>query len=202
MWIASEVRLRVSIQWLMYRKRPGGRHDLPEHSFEHSNMHTSRRPASLMLTGLHTPESPVEPTGPNDTSCPTACDAGHGLAHAPRLATHPSCRLIGTSCNMHTNSEAHARDHAAASAATAAATPLSTHPLEDPDLQVGFIGSGARSGKRLSAGARARAGGFASISDLSALKIVKLGAHHREKTDFSGREWPRGFSHSASAHYM
>ena len=62
--------------------------------------------------------------------------------------------------------------------------------------RVGFIGSGARSGKRLSAGARARAGGFASISDLSALKIVKLGAHHREKTDFSGREWPRAFSHS------
>ena len=70
-WIASEVRLRVRIQWLMYRKRPGGRHDLPEHSFEHSNMHTSRRPASLMLTGLHTPESPVEPTGPNDTGSST-----------------------------------------------------------------------------------------------------------------------------------
>ena len=71
MWIASEVRLRVRIQWLMYRKRPGGRHDLPEHSFEHSNMHTSRRPASLMLTGLHTPESPVEPTGPDDTGSTT-----------------------------------------------------------------------------------------------------------------------------------
>ena len=88
MWIASEVRLRVSIQWLMYRKRPGGRHDLPEHSFEHSNMHTSRRPASLMLTGLHTPESPVEPTGPNDTRSSThTCNIdqlSNGMRCGPR----------------------------------------------------------------------------------------------------------------------
>ena len=87
MWIASEVRLRVSIQWLMYRKRPGGRHDLPEHSFEHNNMHTSRRPASLMLTGLHTPESPVEPTGPNDTGSSThSCSIGqlsNGMQRGP-----------------------------------------------------------------------------------------------------------------------
>ena len=77
MWITIEGRLRVSIQWLVYRKRPGGRHDLPEHSFEHNNMHTSRRPASLMLTGLHTAESPVEPTGPDDTGSSTySCSIG------------------------------------------------------------------------------------------------------------------------------
>ena len=87
MWITIEGRLRVIIQWFVYRKRPGGRHDLPEHSFEHSNMHTSRRPASLMLTGLHAPESPVEPTGPDDTGSSThSCILGqlsNGMQRGP-----------------------------------------------------------------------------------------------------------------------
>ena len=145
MWITSEVRLRVSIQWLVYRKRPGGRHDLPEHSFEHNNMHTSRRPASLMLTGLHTPESPVEPTGPNDTGSSThSCSIGqlsNGMQRGPRsgpcseIRHTPSCRRSAHHAHMHTNSEARLCTHAAPAAATTVASALSTHPLEDPDLQ-------------------------------------------------------------------
>ena len=54
------------------------------------------------------------------------------LRHSPHT---PHAAHVGTSCNMHTNSERHACTHAAASAATATATPVFTHPLEDPDLQ-------------------------------------------------------------------
>ena len=50
-------------------------------------------------------------------------------AHAPSSGSHTGAIA------MRTNSEAQACAHAASAAATAAATPLSTHPLEDPDLQ-------------------------------------------------------------------
>eukprot|EP00966_Prymnesium_polylepis_P211339 4894018-Prymnesium_polylepis.1 len=49
--MVSEGLSRIHMQVLSYRKRPGSRHDFPEHNFEHSIMHTSRRPASLTLHG-------------------------------------------------------------------------------------------------------------------------------------------------------
>ena len=147
MWITIEGRLRVSIQWLVYRKRPGGRHDLPEHSFEHNNMHTSRRPASLMLTGLHTPESPVEPTGPDDTGSSTySCSIGQ-LSNGMRCGPLSGPWMLAYS--PHTPHAARSAHHATCTQIPklecarmlplpprpAVATALSTHPLEDPDLQ-------------------------------------------------------------------
>eukprot|EP00966_Prymnesium_polylepis_P142977 3300461-Prymnesium_polylepis.1 len=91
------------------KKRPGGRHDFPEHSFEHSNMHTSRRPACRSrFKGLHTPESPVESTGPNDTGSSThSCSIGqlsNGMQRGPRsgpcseIRHTPLMPPVGTSC--------------------------------------------------------------------------------------------------------
>ena len=71
-------------------------------------MHTSRRPASLMLMGLHASESPVEPTGPNDTGRSTQTFSINQLCNGMRCGPRPgSCSEtrhtplmppVGTSC--------------------------------------------------------------------------------------------------------